>query len=171
MQNLLRIISEDTLRYKENYKYYFLNLCFLFVVFFRICKHIRYHRNSVIRLIGGIIFLPFYYFLRPFLGIYLPLSTTIEGGFLIYHYGGIVINGDCTIGRNFTLRQNCTLGNRVDTDDVPTIGNNVELGANCCVLGKITIGDNVKIGAGTVVVENIVSNHTVVGSRSRILSN
>ncbi|MEB8564653.1 DapH/DapD/GlmU-related protein, partial [Salmonella enterica subsp. enterica serovar Lubbock] len=32
-------------------------------------------------------------------------------------------------------------------DDFIIIGNNVDIGANTCIIGSITIGDNVTIGA------------------------
>ncbi len=45
-----------------------------------------------------------------------------------------------------------------------TIGSNVWIGGNTCILPGITIGDNVVIGAGSVITKNISSNVVAVGN-------
>lgn len=52
---------------------------------------------------------------------------------------------------------------------IPTIGNNVEFGAGCKVLGEIKIGNNVIIGANAVVVHDVPNNCVVVGVPARII--
>jgi serine O-acetyltransferase len=52
----------------------------------------------------------------------------------------------------------------------PSIGNNVELHANCIVIGGITIGNNVIIGAGAVVVKDVPDNAIVVGNPAQIIN-
>jgi acetyltransferase-like isoleucine patch superfamily enzyme len=52
---------------------------------------------------------------------------------------------------------------------VPTIGNNVSLGVNVTIVGKVTIGDNVTIGAGSVVVKDIPSNCVAVGNPAKVV--
>jgi maltose O-acetyltransferase len=52
-----------------------------------------------------------------------------------------------------------------------TIGNNVWIGGNVCVLGGVHIGDNVVIGAGSVVVKDIPSNCVAVGNPCRVIKN
>ncbi|WP_370519400.1 DapH/DapD/GlmU-related protein [Flavobacterium sp. 9AF] len=44
------------------------------------------------------------------------------------------------------------------------MGNNVEIGANAVIIGRITIGDNVIIGAGAIVTKNIPSNSIAYGN-------
>lgn len=62
------------------------------------------------------------------------------------------------------------MGNKTDgSGDIPTIGNNVFVGANVVIIGNITIGDNVIIGAGAVVTKNVPSNCIVVGNPARVL--
>ena len=53
--------------------------------------------------------------------------------------------------------------------NAPIIGNNVNIGANVCIIGNIRIGNNVEIGAGTVVVKDIPDNTVVVGNPGRII--
>ena len=50
-----------------------------------------------------------------------------------------------------------------------TIGNNVWIGAQVCVLPGVTIGDNTIIGAGSVVTKSIPANVLAVGNPCRVL--
>lgn len=76
-----------------------------------------------------------------------------------------------SIGKNFSCRQNTTIGNKSDgrPDELPIIGNNVTLGANVIIIGNIKIGDNVTIGAGSVVIKDIPANSVVVGNPAKII--
>jgi maltose O-acetyltransferase len=48
-----------------------------------------------------------------------------------------------------------------------TVGNNVWIGGNVCVMPGVTIGDNTVIGGGSVVVEDIPANVVAVGNPCR----
>lgn len=48
-----------------------------------------------------------------------------------------------------------------------TVGNNVWIGGNVCVMPGVTIGDNVVIGGGSVVVKDIPSGFLAVGNPCR----
>ncbi|MES2812679.1 MAG: serine acetyltransferase [Bacteroidota bacterium] len=96
-------------------------------------------------------------------------STIIEGGVVCYHPYATVINAK-SIGKNFTFRNSITIGNKNNIpDEIPTIGDDVEVGANAVIIGRIMIGNNVTIGAGAVVVKDVPSNSTVVGNPARII--
>lgn len=89
-------------------------------------------------------------------------SAKIERGFHITHPVGIVI-GNCEIGRNFMIYQNCTIGSRVAGEGFPKVGNNVELCANSLILGKIDVCDNCTIGASTLVIKSLDEPGVYVG--------
>lgn len=96
-------------------------------------------------------------------------NTIIEGGVVCYHPYATVINAK-SIGKNFTFRNSITIGNKNNLPhEIPTIGDNVDVGANAVIIGKITIGNNVSIGAGAVVVKDAPSNSIVVGNPARII--
>ena len=48
------------------------------------------------------------------------------------------------------------------------IGDDVFIGVNSSVLGKIRVGDRVRIGANTCVTTNVPSDSVVIGSPARI---
>lgn len=89
----------------------------------------------------------------------------------VFHGYGLVIHSDAEIGKNAKFRNGVTIGMRRthDATGVPVIGDNVDIGANACILGPITIGNNVSIGAGAVVLSDIPSDCTAVGNPARII--
>ncbi|AUC75831.1 serine acetyltransferase [Olleya sp. Bg11-27] len=98
-------------------------------------------------------------------GISIPYSVTIGRQFYIGHFGGIIINANVVIGDNCNISQGVTIGvsGRGDTRGVPTLGNNVYIGANAVIAGPITIGDNCVIAANTLVTKSMDANAVAVG--------
>lgn len=93
-------------------------------------------------------------------------SAQIGHSFKINHGVGSVIGARCKIGDNFTIHQNCTIGDR--KGGRPTIGNNVIMYAGSMVLGDIHIGDNSIIAANSVVIESCPPNSVLIGSPAKI---
>ncbi|MCC8459561.1 serine acetyltransferase [Photorhabdus aegyptia] len=107
--------------------------------------------------------------LRNKYGCDLGLGSYIGKNFRISHYVGIVISRTCIIGDNFHILQNTTIGVlNEDVDGAIRIGNNVKIGANCCIISdNITIGDNVYIGAMSFINKDIPANCIVYTPKSR----
>jgi serine O-acetyltransferase len=103
-------------------------------------------------------------------GISLPLEARIGPGLRIYHFGNIFIHSGTIIGRNCTLRQGVTIGNRAVDGPAPVVEDDVEFGAYAQVLGDIRIGRGAKIGAMNVVLCDVSAGATAVGIPARILS-
>ncbi|MDD2384934.1 MAG: hypothetical protein PHN18_12145 [Sulfurospirillaceae bacterium] len=95
----------------------------------------------------------------------ISFKTKIGENIIIHHGQSLIINKNTIIGDNVVLRHCTTVGNKSENSlESPTIGNNVEIGSNCVILGNISIEDNVVIGAGAVVVKNIQKNSIVAGN-------
>ena len=91
------------------------------------------------------------------------LGAQIQLGLTIPHFtGGIVISDKCIIGKNFKIRQNSTIGiHHSGQTGYIVIGDNVTLGASCCIIGEnINIGNNVVVGAMSFINKNIPDNCT-----------
>jgi serine O-acetyltransferase len=100
-------------------------------------------------------------------GISLPLDAQIGPGLRIYHFGNIFIHSGAIIGRNCTLRQGVTIGNRFTDGAAPVVENDVEFGAYAQALGNIRIGSNAKIGAMSLVLYDVPAGTTGLGNPAR----
>ncbi|WP_263260296.1 serine acetyltransferase [Pseudomonas sp. RIT-PI-S] len=87
------------------------------------------------------------------------LDAEIGPGMKIYHRVGIVIADRVRIGTNLRIRQNTTIGIVGKKEGLILIGNDVNIGANACIIGDdLNIGDNVTIGAMAFVNHDIASD-------------
>lgn len=105
-------------------------------------------------------------------GISIPFTTDIESGFYIGHFGCIVVNGNCRIGKNVNISQGVTLGqaNRGKNKGCPVIEDNVYIGPGAKVIGAIKIGNNAVIGANCVVTADVPDNAVVGGVPGEVIS-
>lgn len=106
-------------------------------------------------------------------GIEIHPGAKIGKALFIDHGVGVVIGETAEIGDNCLIYHNVTLGNNsknVEGRRHPKIGNNCMVGCGAKILGPITIGDNVNIGANSVVLKDVDSNSTVVGTPAKVVS-
>jgi serine O-acetyltransferase len=98
-------------------------------------------------------------------------AENIGGGMVVYHGNASIVFAK-SIGKNFCVYQQVTIGRGkcIDGNDLPIIGDNVNIYAGAIVVGGIRIGNNVSIGAGAVVVKDVPDNTTVVSAPVRMLS-
>lgn len=92
-------------------------------------------------------------------------SANIGPRFNIGHGAGLVIGPGHTIGSDFVVYGNVTLGQRRRRSPRETmvIGNHCTVCTGATVLGEIRIGDNVRIAAGAVLLADADSNSTYAG--------
>lgn len=104
-------------------------------------------------------------------GIHIDIGTVIGKGFRIAHPTSIVIT-KCTIGENFQIYQNCTIGQKFHGSDLrPQIGNNVIMFSGSMIIGNVKICDNVRIGANSLVIKDISIPGDYVGSPAMKINN
>jgi serine O-acetyltransferase len=105
-------------------------------------------------------------------GISIPASAKIGDSFYVGHFGGVIINSNAVIGNNCNISQGVTIGvsGQGEKRGVPVVGNEVYIGANSVLAGKITIGNNVLIGACTMVNCSILNNAVVIGVPAVVVS-
>ncbi|AHE55026.1 serine O-acetyltransferase [Sphingomonas sanxanigenens] len=100
--------------------------------------------------------------------IWIPPKVTIGKDFhIVNNEGSLSIHPDTVIGDRLGVMHNVTIGTNM-RDGAPVIGDDVFIGVNSTVLGKIRIGDRVKIAANTAVTSNVPSDSIVVGSPAKI---
>lgn len=98
------------------------------------------------------------------------LGADIDEGLVIGHNVGIVITKNVKIGKNFVIRQNCSIGTDYKTDEPIVIGDNVEMGAGSNIIASgIRIGSNVTIGAMTFINKDIPDNSVVYTKKEMIV--
>ena len=104
-------------------------------------------------------------------GIQIGWHSKIGEGLVLVHCGDIAVNNEAVIGRNCTMYQGVTVGMefRGKRKGNPTIGDNVWIGSNACVVGNITVGDDVLIAPLSFVNFDVPSHSIVVGNPAKIV--
>jgi putative colanic acid biosynthesis acetyltransferase WcaB len=59
------------------------------------------------------------------------------------------------------------MGNNGKSSEAPILKDNVSVGANAIIIGRVTIGENAVIGAGAFVAKDVDENTVVVGNPAR----
>jgi len=144
-----------------------------FVLAFFRCAQVFARRKGSLRWWVGLPVMIAYRFLMEYIMcIELRPRTQVGPGLILEHGFALVVNDQTLIGRNVHLRHSITLGcvKRADGSQGPSpvIEDDVEIGANACVIGGVRVGRGAKIGAGAVVVKD-VPPYAVVGGNPAII--
>ena len=98
----------------------------------------------------------------------ISLEATLGEGLKIPHPNGIVIHEDAVIGRDCMIMQQVTVG-MIDGGEIPTLGNDVYVGAGAKIIGRLTVGNGARIGANAVVLTDVPAGATAVGVPARVI--
>jgi serine O-acetyltransferase len=102
-------------------------------------------------------------------GISIDKSVQIGPGLKIRHFGVIFVHPASVIGRNCTLHQGVTIGNRGDDGRLPVLEDDVEIGAYAQVLGPVRVGRGAKVDTMSVVLRDVPDGAIVAGIPARIV--
>jgi len=163
--NFFAYLFQDHAANRQNFKGQ------LVLFLFRLAQQVN--RSMITKVIFYPYLLLYRYLVDWLWAIEMPRKLTVGKGLSLFHGHALVINQGVVIGENCTLRNSTTIGHRKLPDGTfskcPRVGNNVDIGANVCIIGDVEIGDNVAIGAGAVVFRNVPPNSVAVGNPARII--
>ena len=140
-----------------------------YILFFYRFLHYFHGKGIIFKVLLFPLFLIYKVQVEWILGIEIPWSVKIGYPLRLYHGTGLVLHPATVMGKNCVMRHCTTVGSKREKDDVPVFGDNVDIGSNSVILGRINIGDNSIIGAGSVVVDDVPPNSIVAGNPARVI--
>lgn len=152
MTNFKKIYQKDLLRYAKRPSLAIRLFLYLF-------RKAQYSRLIIIdKLFFGLI--------KRLYGLEIDPSTRIGEGLYINHPYNITINPKVVMGKNINISKGATIGqeNRGKRKGTPIIGNDVWIGVNATIVGKIIIGDDVLIAPNSYVNVDVPSHSIVLGN-------
>ena len=131
-------------------------------------QHLAYHNNL------GLIAKALNILNVIFFKVEIGSKAKIDGGLVLGHCNGIIINNNTIIGKNCVFYQHNTvaIGPRSGMNplsDRVIMGNNVIVGAGARIIGNISVGDNCIIGMNAVVTKNIPDFSVVAGVPIKVI--
>lgn len=175
MRELIRIIRADAYRYTGDKSIISLLKLYLRTPGFKYTSRMRFTQycksSKLFRFFFPIAYLMYRHSMFKY-GIIIPYKTSIGPGFYIGHFGNIVINSDVVIGKNVNISHGVTIGQGGDDNakGCPIIGDNVYIGPNSTIIGKVQIGNNSAVGANAFVNKDVLPSVTVGGVPAKIIS-
>ncbi|WP_336065819.1 DapH/DapD/GlmU-related protein [Mesoflavibacter sp. CH_XMU1404-2] len=176
MMHVFALIASDYRKYKK-YGGHFLSIVFLTQGFWAVFQYRIAHffytlKIPIVRYLLLLLSLLWQKLIEITTGISIPYSASIGHSLYIGHFGGIIINAKSVIGNNCNISQGVTIGvsGRETSRGVPVIGDNVYIGANAVVAGKISVGNDCVIAANSLVVNSFEAGVTLVGVPAKIVN-
>lgn len=147
---------------------------FLLVFCYRLARHLFLNKKRLQYKIAFIIYRLFYRMVINMLFAFdVDYRANIGAGLQVFHGQCLVIGRGVVIGKNARIRHATTIGNKGSGDFSlsPLVGDNVNIGSNCVIIGNIHIGNHAVIGAGSVVVHDVMANTVVAGNPAKLIHN
>jgi serine O-acetyltransferase len=101
-------------------------------------------------------------------GVIMGREVRIGKGFHIIHPERVRIHPAVVIGDRVGVMHGVTIGTNMDPG-VPVIGNDVFIGANATIIGKIKVHDGARIAANSLVVSNVPPGTVAIGVPAKIM--
>ncbi|HUB36556.1 MAG TPA: hypothetical protein VL972_07000 [Solirubrobacteraceae bacterium] len=142
----------------------------LLLAWYRLAQRARRRWGGLAR----VVVTPYWWLSTLVVGVELPLDDRVGPRLCLHHPHNIVVNPQTTIGADCVLRHGVTIGNQVDRQGnergTATIGDGVELGAGCAVIGDIHVGDHARVGALAMVTKSLPAWAVAVGNPARVIA-
>ncbi len=122
-----------------------------------------------LRTVGGKMYGAMSLFIEATSGIILPREAQLGKDFHLVHAGNTKIHPQSVIGDRVGIMHDVTLGTTPDGCGVPTIGDDVFIGAGAKILGAVKIGDRARVAANSLVISDVPPDTTAIGVPARIL--
>lgn len=165
----LQLIVSDYKKYKK-YGGNFVTIIFFTQGFWAIAQYRLAHsvykmRVPIVKQVLQVVMLLWQKGIEIATGISIPASAKIGHSFYIGHFGGVILNAKANIGNNCNISQGVTIGvsGQGEKRGVPVIGNDVYIGANAVLAGKISLQNNAVIGACSLVTTDVEENAVMLG--------
>lgn len=174
--NFIQLLNSDYKKYKKYGGSFFTTLFFTqgfwALLQYRVAHAVWNFPIPVLKQLLQVLCLVWQKIIEITTGISIPASATIGPSFYIGHFGGIILNAKTVIGANCNISQGVTIGVSGTNEHrgVPIIGNNVYIGANAVIAGKIIVGDDVLIGANSLVTSDLPSKSVAIGVPAIVVS-
>jgi serine O-acetyltransferase len=127
--------------------------------------------NPLLRKLCSFVYKFLYKLVQILTGIEFPCEVEVGEGFVIDHFGGIVVSGYAKFGHHCRIRNGVVVGlKNVEDPCAPVFGDYVDIGAGAKILGNIKIGNHVTIGANAVVLCDVPDHSIAVGVPAKIKS-
>lgn len=161
---MFEVVREDFKRHGSS----FTNPAFVALAVYRYGRWTLSIRNRAGRWLASKSYGFIHIFVSNLTKVWIPPQVTIGKDFHIIHAeGSLSIHPEVIIGDRCGVMHNVTIGTNMGPG-LPIIGDDVFIGVNSTVLGRIRIGDRVRIAANTAVTTNVPSDSIVVGSPAQI---
>jgi serine O-acetyltransferase len=102
-------------------------------------------------------------------GCVIGIGAKFEGGFVLIHPIGVVINSAVRGGSNVYIESGVVIGDNRGSS--PLLGDNVFIGAGAKIIGDVKIGNSTFIGANAVVLKDVSDNCTALGIPAKSFPN
>jgi len=122
-----------------------------------------------LRGIGGKVYGAMSLFVEATSGTILPREVQLGKDFHMVHAGNIRIHPQTVVGDRVGIMHDVTIGTTPDGHGVPTIGDDVFIGAGAKILGPVKIGNRARIAANSLVISDVPPDTTAIGVPARIL--
>ena len=167
--SLFQLIQSDYKKYKKYggnfFSIFFFTQGFWSIFQYRIAHRVFQLKIPILKEVLQIATLFWQKIIEVSTGISIPASVKIGHSFYIGHFGGIIFNANTIIGNNCNVSQGVTIGvsGLDESRGVPIIGNNVYIGVNSVIAGKINVGNNVLIGSASLITSDVEDESVMLG--------